>query len=171
MAFQPPSGSAPQRLAPGPFVSAVLGIYALSFASQVLLSSPVTSRLSVIPFALVQAMLIAGWIVLHRRRLVDAGRPTAIVLGVALIYVLEIVLLVIVVAWMLSAKAGGVGPHAGILQLFVILYFLTLLGGDPSLGALQLWLIGFVALMLLPVVVALGFSLWAARQPSMSSAP
>src|SRR4029079_14822462 len=111
---------------------------------------------------LVQAMLIAGWITLHRRRLVDAGRPTAIVMAIALIYVLEVVLLVILVAWMLSASAGesgGAGPHAGILQLFVILYFLTLLGGDPSLGALQLWRLGFVVLLLLPVAIAIGFSI------------
>lgn len=162
-----------QRIARGPFVSAALGIYVLSFASQVLLAAPVTERLSVAPFALAQALLIACWIVLHRRRLHDAGRPTGIVMGVALIYALEVVLLIVLVAWILAASAGtsGVGPQAGILQLFVILYLLTLLGGDPSLGALQIWVIGFVAVLLLPVVIAVGFSVWAATHPSRSPAP
>ena len=113
-----PSPPSVQRIAPGPFASAALGIYVLSFASQVLLAAPVTSRLSVAPFALAQALLIASWIVLHRWRLHDAGRPTGIVTGIAIVYALEIVLLIVIVAWILSATAsssGGVGPGAGIL--------------------------------------------------------
>ena len=169
-----PLPSAAERIAPGPFVSAALGIYMLSFASQVLLSAPVTARMSVAPFALAQALLIACWIVLHRRRLLDAGRPTGIVIGIALVYALEVMLLIVLVAWMLSAStgsAGGVGPNAGILQLFVILYLLTLLSGDPSLGVLQFWIMGLIALLLIPVIIAVGFSIWAARQPSLPSAP
>ncbi len=163
-----------QRIAPGPFVSAVLGLYTLGFVSQLLLAGAVTERLTVAPFVLVQAVLIAFWIVLHRRRLHDAGRPAGIVTGIALIYALEVVLLTVLVALLLSATAGsgeGAGPHAGILQLFVILYFLTMLGGDPALGAMKIWIFGFVALMLLPVVIALGFSVWAATRPSVSPAP
>lgn len=165
-----PSPPSVQRIAPGPFASAALGIYVLSFASQVLLAAPVTSRLSVAPFALAQALLIASWIVLHRWRLHDAGRPTGIVTGIAIVYALEIVLLIVVVAWILSATAsssGGVGPGAGILQLFVILYLLTLLSGDSSLDMLQLWIFGFVAVMAVPVVIALSFSVWAALRPSI----
>jgi len=161
--------SAGERIAPGPFVSAALGVYILSFASQVLLSAPITARLSVAPFTLAQALLIVCWIVLHRRRLIDAGRPTGIVMGIALIYALEVVLLVVLVAWILAATAGssaGVGPNAGILQLFVIVYLLTLLSGDPSLGALQFWIMGLVALLSIPVIIAVGFSIWAARQPT-----
>jgi uncharacterized membrane protein YhaH (DUF805 family) len=169
-----PSPPSVQRIAPGPFVSAAIGIYVLSFASQVLLAAPVASRLSVAPFALAQALLIASWIVLHRRRLHDAGRPTGIVSAIAILYALEVMLLIAVVTWMLSATAGasgGVGPGADILQLFVILYLLTLLSGDPSLGALQLWIFGFVAVMALPVVIALSFSVWAALRPSVPPAP
>jgi hypothetical protein len=168
------TSSSDQRIAPGPFVSAALGVYILSFASQVLLSVPVTARLSVAPFALAQALLIASWIVVHQRRLRDAGRPTGIVMGIALVYTLEVVLIIVLVAWIMSASSGtseGVGPHAGILQLFVILYFLTLLSGDPSLGALQFWVLGFVVLMLLPVVIAVGFSIWAGTRPSSASGP
>jgi len=160
-----PSG----RLAPLPFAVAVIIVYLLSFGSQVLLSAPVTARMSVVPFALVQAVLIWIWVVLHCRRLHDAGGSVGLAVGVAIVYALEVVLLTFAIWIMLDAgmaDGGGVGSEAPILHLFVILYLLTLLSGDPSLGVLQLWILGFVALMLLPVAVALGFSVWTATRPS-----
>jgi hypothetical protein len=165
-----PSPKVSGRLAPGPFVMAVAVVYLLSFVSQTLLSPPVTASLSVVPFALVQAALIAAWIVLHRRRLLDAGRPTGIVIGIALVYALEVVLLIILV-WLMLGTSDGVGPEAPILNLFVVLYFLSLLSGDPSLGALQVWILGFVVVMLLPIAIALGFSLWAGTRPSAPATP
>ena len=64
-------------LARGPFVLAVIAVYLASFASQLLLSAPVTAQVSVVPFVLVQVALIWLWIVLHTRRLRDAGRSSA----------------------------------------------------------------------------------------------
>jgi hypothetical protein len=119
----------------------------------------------------VQAVLIAVWIVLHQRRLHDAGRPAGIVLGVAAVYALEVILLAILVGLMLAGTSDGVGPQSSLLNIFVVLYFLTLLTGDPTLGALQIWILGFVVVMLLPVAIALGFSFWAATRPSAPAAP
>jgi hypothetical protein len=88
---------------------------------------------------------------------------------VASVYALSIVLLVILVWLVLSSTAGtgdGVGPHAGILQLFVVLYILGSMSGDSGLGALQIWIVGLSVLMLLPVAIALGFSFWTATRPS-----
>lgn len=167
-----PWPNATARLARGPFALAVVAVYLLSFVSQMLLSGPVTAHLGVAPFALVQAGLIGVWIALHRRRLRDAGRPSGIVIGVALVYALEVVLLIIVVGLMVgSTAADGAGPEATILHLFVVLYFLFMFTGDPNLGVLQLWLLGFGVIMLLPIVIALGFSLWAATRPSVTAAP
>ena len=42
--------------------------------------------------------------------------------------------------------------------------------GDPDLGAMQIWLMGFAGLMLLPVLIAVGFSLWTATRPSAAGA-
>ncbi len=42
--------------------------------------------------------------------------------------------------------------------------------GDPGLGALQVWLIGFAAVMFLPIPISIGFSLWAATRPSLPAA-
>jgi uncharacterized membrane protein YhaH (DUF805 family) len=162
------------RLAPLPFVLAAVAVYALSFGSQVLLSPPVTSRLNIVPFALTQAVLIWLWTVLHAQRLHHAGRPAGLAVGIAAVYALEVVLLAILIWLMLDAgvtSGGGAGREAGILQLFVILYLLALLSGDPTLGALQMWIMGFVALMLLPVVIALGFSLWTATRPGATAPP
>jgi hypothetical protein len=170
MTLVPPQKAA-ERLARGPFVLAIVAVYVASLGSQVLLSAPVTSRLSVVPFAAVQTVLILLWVLLHRRRLHDAGKPAGIVIGVALVYALEVVLLTLVVGLMLgsSSASHGVGPGAPILDLFVILYFLSLTG-DPSLGGLQMWVMVFAVVMLLPVAIALGFSLWAATRPSAPAA-
>jgi protein-S-isoprenylcysteine O-methyltransferase Ste14 len=162
-----PSG----RLAPLPFALAVLVVYLVSFGSQVLLSPPVTQWAGVWAFTLLQAALIWLWIVLHGNRLRDAGRPTGLALGVACVYALEVVLLVLMVWLLLSAglnKPDEGASNASILQLFVILYLLALLTGDPNPDGLQIWIMGFVVLMLLPVLIALGFSIWAGTRPSVA---
>ncbi len=160
-------------MARGPFTLAIVVVYLASFASQVLLSPPVTARAGVALFVVVQIALIWVWIVLHTRRLHDAGRPTGIVLGIAMIYVLEVVLLVLLIWLMLgtAGPTGGAGSEASILHLFVFLYFLGLLTGDPALGALQIWVMGFAALLLLPIVAALIFSLWTATRTSLAPPP
>ena len=162
------------RLAPLPFALAVLVVYLVSFGSQVLLAPPVTRWAGVWAFALVQLVLIWLWVVLHGSRLRDAGRPTGLVYGVACVYALEIVLLVLLVWLILSAgmnRPDEGASNASILQLFVILYLFALLTGDPNLGALQFWIMGFVVLMLLPVVIAIGFSIWAGTRPSVALSP
>jgi protein-S-isoprenylcysteine O-methyltransferase Ste14 len=159
------------RLAPPPFALAVLVVYLVSFGSQVLLSPPVTRWAGVWAFTLVQAILIWLWIVLHGKRLRDAGRPIGLAIGVACVYALEIVLLVMMVWLLLSAglnKPDEAAGEASILQLFVILYLLAQLTGDPTLGGLEIWIMGFVVLMVLPVAIALGFSIWAGTRPSVA---
>jgi uncharacterized membrane protein YhaH (DUF805 family) len=161
------------RLARGPFIIAALAVYALSFVSQMLLSAPVTARMSVLPFVLVQIALIWLWIVLHRRRLRDAGRPTGIVIGIAAIYALEVVLLTLLI-WIVSSPSGAsnfADDGAGVFHLFAIVYLLGVMTGDPSLGSLQIWLMGFAVVMFLPILIAIGFSLWAATRPSLPAPP
>lgn len=158
---------------PGPFAVSALVIYVLSFISQMLLSVPVTSRLSVMPFVLAQVVLIGLWIVLHRRRLIDAGRPSGTAIGIAMVYALEVTLLVILVVFMISLSApenAGASASNTLLSLFVIFYLLALFGDHAGFGVLQLWLMGLAAVMLLPVVIAVCFSIWAATRPSKATA-
>jgi uncharacterized membrane protein YhaH (DUF805 family) len=176
--MSPPSisttaSTTPAGIKPAPFIFAVFLIYVASFVSQMLLSQPVTSRMSVVPFVLAQVVLIGLWIVLHRRRLNDAGRPWGTVIGIAMVYALEIALLVILMAFIVSVNAAGDGGASGdnsVLNLFVIFYLMALFSGDTGFGGLQIWLIGFVAVMLLPVAIAVCFSIWAATRPSKTPA-
>ena len=161
------------RLARGPFVLAVIAVYLASFVSQMLLSAPVTAQVGVAPFVLVQVALIWLWIVLHTRRLRDAGRPTGIVIGIAMIYVLEVVLLVLLI-WLILGTVGpggGAGSEAGMFHLFIILYLLGQMTGDPALGVLQIWMMGLVAMLLLPVAIAVIFSLWTATRTNAIPPP
>jgi hypothetical protein len=58
---------------------------------------------------------------------------------------------------------------ASILHLFVIIYLLAALGGDPNLGELQAWMVGLAALIVLPILVAICFSFWAGTRPRVPS--
>ena len=170
-ALQPRLAPAPDaRLAPGRFVLAALAVYGASFLSQGLLTAPVTQQFSVVPFLLVQTVLIWLWIVLHRRRLRDAGRPSGIAIGIALLYALEVILLALLI-WMLTAPAEQTGDAAGIFHLYLILYLIGSLGGESNLAGLQYWLMGLVALLLAPAAISVVFSLWAATRPSAASPP
>jgi hypothetical protein len=70
----------------------------------------------------------------------------------------------------LPEQGGGVREEASVLKLFVFLSLIALLAGDPTLGGLGHWILGFVALLMLPVAIAVFFSLWAATRPSASTA-
>ena len=156
------------QLARGPFVLAAIAVYGVSFLSQGLLTAPVTKHLSVVPFLLAQIVLIWLWIVLHRRRLRDAGRSTGIAVGIALVYALEVILLALVI-WMLTASAAQTGDTASIFHLYVILYLIGSISGESNLAGLQYWLMGVAAMMLVPAVISVIFSLWVATPPSAIS--
>jgi hypothetical protein len=90
-----------------------------------------------------------------------------------MIYVVEVALLVLLV-WLILGAAGptgGASSEASIFHLFVFLYFLGLLTGDPTLGVLQIWVMGFAVLMLLPIAIALIFSFWTATRTSLAPPP
>jgi uncharacterized membrane protein YhaH (DUF805 family) len=159
------------RLGRGPFVLAVLAVYAASLLSQGLLTAPVTARMSVVPFLLAQIALTAVWIVLHRRRLRDAGRPTGIVIGIAMIYALQVILLALLIGVLTSSARDDTNSGAAIFHLFAIIYLLGSITGESNLAGVQYWLTGFAVAMFLPVVVAIVFSLWTATRPSAPQTP
>jgi hypothetical protein len=51
--------------------------------------------------------------------------------------------------------------------LFMLVFLLTFFSGN-SMAAVQLWLAGLLVLLLLPAVVAVIFSIWAATRPSQT---
>ena len=157
------------QLKPGPFALAVIAVYLLSLGSQTLLSAPVTRLAGVWLFVLAQALLIAVWIVLHRRRLRDAGRPAGMAIGIALIYALEMILLTLLI-WALTspgALRGDPDSAGSFFHLYAVIYMLAALSGDPHLGAVHAWMTGLAVVLALPIVIGVAFSFWTAMRPSV----
>ena len=157
----------------GPFTIAVVGVYVLSFLSQGLLGAPVIRQSGFWPFALLQAVLIWVWYVLHARRLHDAAHSAGLAIGIACIYSLGIVLLLCIAAVLGSGETDNNAVTGGeaLLAFFTVFYLLALFSADPSLGVFGYWLMGFLALLLLPVAIAFGFSIWTGTRPSVALAP
>lgn len=160
------------RLAPQPFALAAIAVYLLGLASHLLTTPDVIARAGLWPFVAAQAVLIWVWFVLHARRLHDAGHPSGLAAGVSLLYVLSIVLLVILADGFFNAGGSAMAnPNAtSALGLIIALYIMaTLLG---SIHYDLAWImVGLLVLMaFLPIIVALGFTLWTATRPSLGQA-
>lgn len=143
-------------LGPGRFAVATLVVYALGLATQMLTAPPVLMHFGLWPFLLTQASLTWVWFALHATRLRDAGRGASPAQGIAAIYLLAGVLLVLVgVFFMENASVDGWAP----VSLILVRELVTFGRGSGDLLTL-LGLIACAALLLPPA-----FSLWAAAQP------
>jgi len=157
------------RLAPRAFALGVAAVYAAGIAAQWLLSGEVMARGGVWPFVIAQAALIWLWLLLHMRRLRDAGQPPASALGVALIYALSLGLLIMLVAFFTNPDA--LGPSAGERSagdaaagtLLVLFLFAVLL--KPDFGVFTTILKGLILIAFLPAVVSLLFSIRTGLRP------
>jgi hypothetical protein len=91
---------------------------------------------------------------------------------VALISALQVVLLCLLI-WSLTPNGNGdfAGSGGSVFHLFAILSLLGTMTGDAGLGGVQIWLAVLAAVMLLPPLIAIFFSLWAATQPSVAPPP
>jgi uncharacterized membrane protein YhaH (DUF805 family) len=160
--------SASGRIAPRPFALRVILVYLLSFLSQVLMSPPMTARYGVVPFALVQVALTWAWFVLHAGRLRDAGRPIAPALGIAVLYVLAIVLLMLLIEPILGAGTSTSAtdrPRHDPIDLWVFILLFAAFIGQTSVGFFSYVALGSLMLILTPIAIALGFSIWAGTRP------
>ena len=157
------------QLRPRPFIVAIAAVYAAGVASHWLTTPDVTARMGLWAFAAAQAVLTWMWFVLHAKRLHDAGRADGLVRAVALLYALSIVFLLILAMNFFTGSAGLMGNASAksALELILFLYIIqTLAGSMPhDLGSIVIGMLTLFAL--LPVVVALFFTLWAATRPSV----
>ena len=174
MASLPTFLSAAGRIAPRPFALGAVAVYVGSFLSQFLLAAPITARASVVPFLAVQVALAWMWYALHVRRLRDAGRPTGSAIALTILYALAIVLLLLV---MLAIDAPGqpagpeATPFAGIFQVFLLLFLVGTILGDPNLGMFGYVILGAIALVMLPIVIAIVFTVWVGTRPRAPAHP
>ena len=150
------------RLAPRPFALGVLGVWVAGIASQFLLTGEVIARAGVWPFIAAQAALIWVWLVLHIRRLRDAGQEPSAAIGVTLIYGLSIGLMVMLILFFTHPDAvaprGGGSPasDAAIGTLLVVFLFNILF--TPDFGVFSTIFKGLILIAFLPAVISLLFS-------------
>jgi uncharacterized membrane protein YhaH (DUF805 family) len=158
VSFASPKG----RIARKPFALGVLALYVAGIAAQALLFGDVISRFGLWPFVAVQAALIWAWLVLHIRRLRDAGEGPAAAIGIALIYVLSLGLLLMLVVFFTNPDGGGpVGENpagdAATATLLVLFLFAILF--KPDFGVFTTILKGLILIAFMPLAVSLLFSI------------
>jgi uncharacterized membrane protein YhaH (DUF805 family) len=156
------------RVGPRVFGYAVAGVYCLIFLSQMLISPPVTVRFGLLPFFVLQAMLVWVWLALHVKRLRDAGYPPGPAIGIAALYALAIVLLVLLVDPMIGHDAEAVGADAGRFNqadLWTFVRLISAVAGQVDFGFFDVFVLVVLLLILTPVLIAIGFSIWTAKRP------
>ncbi len=161
-----PSG----RLRPQPFVYAAVGIYVFGAASHLLTTPDVIRHGGLWPFIAAQLLLLWIWFVLHAKRLHDSGRTGGLAAAVALLYVLSLVLLLIVADSFFNTSGDLMenAPATGALELILLLYVIVTLIGSPHYDLAWLMVVALMLIGFAPIVVAVIFSLWAARRPSLA---
>ena len=150
------------RLARKPFALGVALVYVAGIAAQALLSGEVTARAGLWPFVIVQAALIWAWLVLHIRRLRDAGEGPAAAVGIALIYILSLGLLLMLVLFFTNPDGGGpVGenPASDAATATLLVLFLFAILFKPDFGVFTTILKGLILIAFMPLAVSLLFSI------------
>ena len=150
------------RTARNPFAMGAVLVYVLILASYLLVSQPVVTRSGVAPFALVQVALTYAWYALHARRLRDAGYGPGWALVIAIVYCLGVALFLLV-DQVLSAMEPK--PGATFFLLLIVLFFAAVFAGHP--GPLVGVAVVLLFVIVTPLLIALGFSIWAGTRPRL----
>ena len=164
-----PSG----RLAPRAFVLAAVAIYAAGLASQALTTRDVLARAGLWPFAIAQALLIWMWFVFHARRLRDAGRSVGAAAGVSVLYALSVLLLLLVAAAFIDfLTPQSSDPSATSALGFILLVaIVAILSGSSNYDIVWVIVALLTTMALVPVVLSLALTIWAASRPSAAAQP
>lgn len=147
---------------------AAIVLYAVGAASHLLTAPDVIVRAGPWPFAAIQALLIWLWFVLHSNRLRDAGLGPGLAAGVSVLYALSVALLVIVEASFAGTISGQTGDAkaASGLELILVVAIIALLLNSPHYDLTSTVVAILLAVEFIPIVLALGTTVWAATRPS-----
>lgn len=158
-----PSG----RLSPQTFFVAVIVVYLAGATSHALTMSTITTRTGLWLFAAVQALLIWVWYVLHAKRLRDADRSVGPAIGASLLYALSIILLLILATSFYAPLSGQVSDSnlASALGLILLVSIIAVLLGSSQYDLTWLVVAILVLLSFLPVILAIGVTVFAATRP------
>jgi uncharacterized membrane protein YhaH (DUF805 family) len=157
--------SARGRLAPRAFAASAAVVYGTAFLSLLLISPPVMLRAGLAPFALVQAIAIWCWFCVHAKRLRDADRQVGVAVAIAVLYALAAILFLLLVA--LIMPFGDAAQRARAEDVPVLSLLIATLTAETGIFAYVAAAI--LALVVAPVPVAIGFSIWAATRPAATS--
>jgi uncharacterized membrane protein YhaH (DUF805 family) len=150
------------RTARNPFAMGAMLVYVLIVASYLLVSQPLVTRSGVAPFALVQVALTYAWYALHTRRLRDAGYGTGWALVIAILYCLGVALFLLV-----DQVISVMEPKPGVtFFLFLIVLFIAAVFGGYHTPLVSVAL-GLLFVIVTPLLIALGFSIWAGTRPPL----
>ena len=157
------------RLRPQPFVYGAAGVYLFGVASHLLTTPDLIRHGGLWPFIAAQILLLWIWYVLHAKRLHDAGRGGGMAVAVGLLYVLSVVLLLIVADSFFNTSGDLMGnaPATSALELILLLYVIVTLIGSPHYDLAWLLVVILMLIGFAPIVVAVIFSVWTARRPSI----
>jgi len=157
--------SARGRLAPRAFAAGAAVVYGTALLSALLISPPVLLRAGLAPFALVQAIAIWCWFCLHAKRLRDADRQVGVAVAIAVLYALAVILFLLLVALIMPFGDAAQRAHAeDVPVLSLLIATLT-----AETGIFAYVAAAILALVVAPVPVAIGFSIWAATRPAATS--
>ena len=157
--------SARGHLAPRAFAAGAAVVYGTAFLSFLLISPPIMLRAGLAPFALVQAIAIWCWFCLHAKRLRDADRQVGVAVAIAVLYALAVILFLLLVA--LIMPFGDAAQRARAEDVPVLSLLIATLTAETGIFAYVAAAI--LALVVAPVPVAIGFSIWAATRPAATS--
>lgn len=159
----------------GRFACAVICVYALGLTSQILLTGPVLLRVGLWPFILLHAALLWVWYAVHAKRLRDAGRDAGSAIGIAVVNALCLTFLVMLIALFYSpvdspTTAGE--TVGGVIGTWIVFIFLIeFLSGGLNFDFISFVLIMVALMALLPVLLAVCFSIWAGTRKRAAAAP
>jgi hypothetical protein len=158
------------RLAQRDFVRAVWLVYLLGALSLFLLCGPVMARASIIPFVVVHGVLVWCWFALHIKRARDAGANVPTTAGIGTLYALALAFGLILVDGLFTPGPPETADRAFLenpVRNTVPLYVGTVLWEaliKPVSAGLTFKILTFVPFV--PAGLAIGYSVWLARQPS-----
>jgi uncharacterized membrane protein YhaH (DUF805 family) len=159
-----PSG----RLVRQAFLVATVSVYTAGFASQWLTAPEIIIRGGVLPFAIVQVVLIWIWFVLHAKRLHDADCFIGIAAAAAIFYLLAVIVLVFLLRTLFDDVSTEThdANAASAVTLILFIWVVSILSGAPDANLHWLGALVLVAAVL-PIIFVVTVTLWAATRPSM----
>jgi uncharacterized membrane protein YhaH (DUF805 family) len=158
------------RLKPAPFIYGAIAVYAAGAASHLLTSPNVLARAGLWAFIAAQVFLIWVWFSLHSKRLHDTGRGNGLAVGVAVLYALSVLLLLIVADSFFNTSDSPMMMNSSAtsaLGLILVLYIVSALAGSAQYD-LAWAVVALLTLMAcVPMIAAVSLTIWSAAQPSV----